>query len=1004
MFQRSLFVIAGLVIGSAAFSQQKNLALGKAVTANSENPLFPAKNVVDGKITRNSKWMSADVKPPHILEIDLQKYCNINQVIIYTGIPENERTKAESKQAAGFWSAKNFKLQYWDDANWTDIPNTEVHENRLTEVKFNFSPPLNTYKLRMVCDDGEPISIMEFQVFGTETNNPAPVINPASLEKKTVRIEDQAVSLKVENIQNGKTMKYVGYNQGYYMPGSNASGWLEYSEVNSLRIWTTLNSYVPLAAVQVDTNLTSVNEFDKRKAELRSQPENNKFLKWDILLPIYSDTEKKSNTNPMVLNYVLSELKRLKIDPVVQVGSTDFNNSWTNKWQQWQRYYALAYYMARTGDVTMFAMQNEPNHHNSGMKLDQWISGMQVVSDALTCAIEDVNKKYGTHLTARMVGPVTAGNNPEWWTAIVKAIRTDYHGKTIDHDLMQIFSTHSYNSPAAGYANRVNDIRKIITANHPQENSLPIVYTEIGRWMNAYLIDKEETMDSPSLFTEWAGIYTNNTLNHAYGMWAFKFSNTSSDIYSQGVKSGHHFTWQGQRIVEDTYKNLLAGKPVKTYNNSLAGMVTDRLKTNISTWKTDSAATEKWVEINLQTPQTLGSAIVYTGSDGGVYTAPDRISNFKLQYLSGNSWTDIPGADIKNNKYAQLFILFTKPVTTGKIRFVSSDPGVLKVREIKAFGDKDGPKKNQKNHDVSGIQRTGEVVRLFAKGFKEERPMFKTIADVKDENLDAITSFDPVSGNYYMWLVQRGTYKDNMEIDLSALSVPPGTPVSAEIVGPVNYGSVNGIYLTGNSKKINLTLPAQSVILLTIPSMPLSKQTIKASADATVAGGTLANQNYGSMERLNISLDASNPKNNQVSYIEFKIPETAPIKRAFLTITGSNSTDTSLFRFHVYAIPNTTIKEKTLNWTNAPQLDRKEALVTGVGTKAFVAGEVAFNHVEKDHRLDVTEILKDHPSAAVTFVLVRETRQMGDDTDKGKTVIIKSKESRNAPKLELWIR
>ncbi len=62
----------------------------------------------------------------------------------------------------------------------------------------------------------------------------------------------------------------------------------------------------------------------------------------------------KSSTNPMVLSYVLSELKRLNIDPVMQINSRDFDGTWSNKWQQWQRYYALAYYAAKEGDVTMF--------------------------------------------------------------------------------------------------------------------------------------------------------------------------------------------------------------------------------------------------------------------------------------------------------------------------------------------------------------------------------------------------------------------------------------------------------------------------------------------------------------------------------------------------------------------------------------------------------------------------------------------------------------------------
>jgi hypothetical protein len=1003
-----IFIPALLLSAGMCFAQQKNLALNKDVAANSEDSRFPAKNAVDGKITRNSKWMSGNVKPPHILEIDLKKYCNINSIIVHTGIPEAERTAAENSQAAGFWSAKNFKLQYWDDANWTDISNTEVHENRLTDVKYTFAQPVNTFKIRFVCDDGEPISIMEIEVFGTEqADRPVAGSTASSLKKASVITGDQKVNIKVGKNTVGKTMKYVAYNQGYYMPGSNTSGWLEYAGVNSLRIWITLNSYAPVSAIQLDKSLDNVEEFDKRKAELRANPEGNRFIKWDKLIPLYGATESETNTNPMIWDYAMLECKRLGIDPIIQFGSTDFNETWSNKWQQWQRYYALAYYAARKGDVTMFAMQNEPNHKNAGMKLDQWIGGMQIVSDALECAVNDVNKKYGKHLKARMVGPVTAGNNPEWWAAIAKAQRTDYHGKTIDHDLLGIFSTHSYNSPAAGYENRVNNIRKILVDNHPQHTALPITYTELGRWMNAYLIDKEETMDSPSLFTEWAGIYTNNTTNGAYGMWAFKFANTTSNVYPMGIKSGHHFTWQGKRIVEDAYTNLAKNKPATASYTSgawTANKVTDGDKSDRSAWRSDSAGTEKWLEINLGGVKSLGSAVVYTGSAGGVYTATDRIKNYKLQYLDNNAWKDIPGTVETANKYAQVFRMFTRPVKTSKVRFVSSDPGVLKVREIKLFAEGDGPADNQANYDISGIQRAGEVVRLFAKGFKEERPMLQTTTSVDDDNLDALTSYDAASGNYYMWLVQRGLYKDNISIDLSALNISAGTPVTAEAVGPKMYGEVAHVLAVTPGKTVNLALPSQSVILLTIPSKRLIKQSLRPAADATVSAGKNAAANYGLSKQLTIALDASKPENNQVSYIRFNLSgkNLAKAKRILLKVNGSNVSDTSTFRFHVYGMPANEWAQQTLSWKNAPQLDAKEALITGVGQKAYVAGELAMNNIKKNHFLDVTALVKKHAGKSVTFALVRETRQLGDDEDKGKKIMIDSSEGQAKPELLIW--
>ncbi len=91
-----------------------------------------------------------------------------------------------------------------------------------------------------------------------------------------------------------------------------------------------------------------------------------------------------------------------------------------------------------------------------------------------------------------------------------------------------------------------------------------------------------------------------------------------------------------------------------------------------------------------------------------------------------------------------------------------------------------------------------------------------------------------------------------------------------------------------------------------------------------------------------------------------------------------------------------------MHWNNALLLDSKEALIKEVGQKAFVAGELAFINQQQDHMLDVTDLVKKHAGNGITFVLVRETRQLGDDEDKGKKVMISSGESTKKPTLEFW--
>ena len=254
----AVFVFSFLILQAGqSHAQQNNIALHKPVSVSSEDQAYPAKNITDGVISRTSKWQAGNGKAPHVLEIDLQKYYNIHRIVVHSGITDQEKKPDEMTQAAGFWSVKNFKMQYWDDANWTDFPKTEVHENRLVAAGFSFNPAVTTFKIRLVCDDGEPINIMEIEAFGQlAANMPAPPTLTADIRKTVKASGPQQANIKVNNKAAGKSLKFVGYNQGYYFPGSNVSGWMEYSNVNSVRLWASMNAFVPEKSVQVDESLS----------------------------------------------------------------------------------------------------------------------------------------------------------------------------------------------------------------------------------------------------------------------------------------------------------------------------------------------------------------------------------------------------------------------------------------------------------------------------------------------------------------------------------------------------------------------------------------------------------------------------------------------------------------------------------------------------------------------------------------------------------------------------
>ena len=64
---------------------------------------------------------------------------------------------------------------------------------------------------------------------------------------------------------------------------------------------------------------------------------------------------------------------------------------WADRWEQWQHFYAQAFYLARYFDVHRFQMYNEPNHSSNSIVQHQYIERLRLASDAVQSAVADVN-------------------------------------------------------------------------------------------------------------------------------------------------------------------------------------------------------------------------------------------------------------------------------------------------------------------------------------------------------------------------------------------------------------------------------------------------------------------------------------------------------------------------------------------------------------------------------------------------------------------------------------
>jgi len=106
----------------------------------------------------------------------------------------------------------------------------------------------------------------------------------------------------------------------------------------------------------------------------------------------------------------------------------------------------------------------------------------------------------------------------------------------------------------------------------------------------------------------------------------------------------------------------------------------DGYVTEENRWRTVAgAATPHWLEIELNTTMTIGSAHIYSGG-----TFDSILNNFELQYFDGSSFVTIPGTPHNGNNLPENNIVFNSPVTAQRFRLISTD-NVVNIRDFALF-------------------------------------------------------------------------------------------------------------------------------------------------------------------------------------------------------------------------------------------------------------------------------------------------------------------------------
>ena len=249
------------------------------------------------------------------------------------------------------------------------------------------------------------------------------LLNAGNSSAQTVTVHSNAV---------GETPSVIGLNSGNWIPGANTISYWRWAGVNGARIFTSAPSIEQNDDIPVHGDgVNSEASFIARRLLVRANPTDPTLINFAEFENGYQD----STTNFIDYDLAYGELSSNGISPLAIINRTEgqfpFAASgtaagWADRWEHWQHYYAQAYYLGSNYDVQRYSMYNEPDQGSQDVTQADYLNRLQLASDAIQSALQDVNRDFGKNLVANVIAPVTL----EVRTSISEEPTIQTHGMT----------------------------------------------------------------------------------------------------------------------------------------------------------------------------------------------------------------------------------------------------------------------------------------------------------------------------------------------------------------------------------------------------------------------------------------------------------------------------------------------------------------------------------------------------------------------------------------------
>ena len=199
----SLTALALAIAATASAAPDPQPLKIKSAAASSEMPKYPASNAIDGKVTDASRWVSEKSSAPSWLVLDLGEKHKLAGIHFFTGFGTKDVVEV-------------FKIQFWSDGKWIDIPSADVSNNKVAALAIAFDQTISveTDKLRIwiAASHKDVARVKEVVVWPSEAGDLPPfpkATGPAAMDGSTPQERIPLIYLNQSGFNLGKPKRFT---------------------------------------------------------------------------------------------------------------------------------------------------------------------------------------------------------------------------------------------------------------------------------------------------------------------------------------------------------------------------------------------------------------------------------------------------------------------------------------------------------------------------------------------------------------------------------------------------------------------------------------------------------------------------------------------------------------------------------------------------------------------------------------------------------------------------